>query len=213
MSIRPDQPQSTQAHADAAAASTLEQDLCDAAQALIQSRQNVSPKRLQEPGPSAEQLAQILDAAAAAPDHGLLRPWRFVIVPVQKRSLLADVFAQALIERDAAATPSIRLAVETMPSFAPNTAARSQPMRSVRCNSRWVVRRMFDSAYNDEMNSDGPGRGRNGLRLLTLPIFTKQTGCSPSVNPNSVRICDERIACPLVRPEPKPIACAASSMF
>ena len=105
MSIRPDQPQSTQAHADAAPASTLEQDLCDAAQALIQSRQNVSPKRLQEPGPSAEQLAQILDAAAAAPDHGLLRPWRFVIVPVQKRSLLADVFAQALIERDAAATP------------------------------------------------------------------------------------------------------------
>jgi hypothetical protein len=28
-----------------------------------------------------------------------------------------------------AATPTIKLAVETMPSFAPSTAARSQPMR------------------------------------------------------------------------------------
>lgn len=32
----------------------------------------------------------------------------------------------------AAATPIARLAVETMPSLAPSTAARSQPMRSVR---------------------------------------------------------------------------------
>ena len=35
----------------------------------------------------------------------------------------------------AAATPKMRLAVDTMPSFAPMTAARSQPMRSVRCRS------------------------------------------------------------------------------
>ena len=37
----------------------------------------------------------------------------------------------------AAATPSTRLAVETMPSLAPSTAARNQPMRSVRCHSAW----------------------------------------------------------------------------
>ena len=37
----------------------------------------------------------------------------------------------------AAATPSTRLAVDTMPSLAPRTAARSQPMRPVRCRSRW----------------------------------------------------------------------------
>lgn len=44
------------------------------AQALISSRQNVSPKRLVEPGPSAEQLNALLSLAAAAPDHGLLMP-------------------------------------------------------------------------------------------------------------------------------------------
>ena len=35
----------------------------------------------------------------------------------------------------AAATPITRLAVETMPSFAPSTAARSQPTRCERCIS------------------------------------------------------------------------------
>jgi nitroreductase len=67
---------------------------------LITTRQNISPKRLVAPGPDAEQVNTLFRAAAAAPDHGELRPWRFVLVPSDKRSLLADVFAQALIERD-----------------------------------------------------------------------------------------------------------------
>jgi hypothetical protein len=70
------------------------------AQALISSRQNVSPKRLVEPGPSAEQLEALLSLAAAAPDHGLLMPWRFILVPAGQRQHLAEVFALALIDRD-----------------------------------------------------------------------------------------------------------------
>ena len=75
-----------------------------AAQALICTRQNVSPRRLVEPGPSAEQLNALLNLAAAAPDHGLLTPWRFVLVPEAQRHLLAEVFALALIDRDPGAT-------------------------------------------------------------------------------------------------------------
>lgn len=74
------------------------------AEALITSRQNTSPRRLVEPGPSASALASIFRAAAAAPDHGLLRPWRFVIVPQARRADLAEVFALALIDRDPGAT-------------------------------------------------------------------------------------------------------------
>jgi nitroreductase len=74
------------------------------AQALISSRQNVSPKRLVEPGPSAEQLDALLSLAAAAPDHGLLMPWRFILVPAGRRQHLAEVFALALIDRDPGAT-------------------------------------------------------------------------------------------------------------
>ncbi len=74
--------------------------------ALIGSRQTVLPKRLVEPGPTPEQLEALLALAAAAPDHGLLTPWRFIVVPPAQRQRLAEVFAQALADRDAAATPA-----------------------------------------------------------------------------------------------------------
>jgi nitroreductase len=81
-------------------------EIAELALALITSRRNVSPKRLNEPGPDAAQLERIFAAAAAAPDHGEITPWRFVIVPVPARARLADVFALALIDRDPNATPS-----------------------------------------------------------------------------------------------------------
>ena len=74
-------------------------------EALISSRSNVSPKRLLEPGPTPEQLRELLTLAAAAPDHGMLTPWRFIIVPLEKRHRLAEVFGLALLDRDANATP------------------------------------------------------------------------------------------------------------
>ena len=75
------------------------------AAALLQSRRTILPKRLVAPGPDAEQLQLILNAAASAPDHGQLLPWRFVVVPATARTALADVFSVALRERDAQATP------------------------------------------------------------------------------------------------------------
>lgn len=76
----------------------------DAVRASILSRRNVSPRRLVEPGPSAEQLDAMLSLAAAAPDHGLLTPWRFVIVPAARRHRLAEAFVLALVDRDPGAT-------------------------------------------------------------------------------------------------------------
>lgn len=76
----------------------------DAAFASIVSRRNVSPRRLVEPGPSAGQLDALLSLAAAAPDHGLLTPWRFVVVPVAQRHRLAEAFALALVDRDPGAS-------------------------------------------------------------------------------------------------------------
>lgn len=74
--------------------------------ALMQSRQTILPKRLMAPGPDAAQLELILQAAATAPDHGQLRPWRLVRVPQAERGRLAEVFGAALLERDASATPA-----------------------------------------------------------------------------------------------------------
>jgi nitroreductase len=75
---------------------------------LIQARQTILPKRLLAPGPDEGQFQTMLEAANAAPDHGQLLPWRFVLVPEAQRAALAEVFAQALTERDAKATDEQR---------------------------------------------------------------------------------------------------------
>ena len=72
---------------------------------LMATRQTVLPKRLVAPGPDAAELALLFQAAAAAPDHDLINPWRFLIMPEHKRADLGDLFAQALIERDPSASP------------------------------------------------------------------------------------------------------------
>lgn len=71
---------------------------------LVLSRQNVSPRRLEAPGPNVSQIEQLFSAAAAAPDHGLLNPWRFICVGQNQRPALAKAFLLALLERDPGAT-------------------------------------------------------------------------------------------------------------
>ncbi len=71
---------------------------------LMASRQTVLPKRLAAPGPDAAELAQLFQAAAAAPDHDLINPWRFLIIPDNKRADLGELFAAALLDRDPSAS-------------------------------------------------------------------------------------------------------------
>ncbi|MDD5030233.1 MAG: nitroreductase [Rhodoferax sp.] len=83
----------------------LQPAYADLALTLITSRQTILPKRLFEPGPNPAQIDDLFTVAAAAPDHGEIRPWRFVLVPPARRADLGDAFAQALLQRDASATP------------------------------------------------------------------------------------------------------------
>jgi nitroreductase len=78
---------SPQADADRAALHTL------------LSRQSHWP--LTEPAPNDDDLALIVDAALRAPDHGRLRPWRFVIV----RGAARDALGQVLVDIARARTP------------------------------------------------------------------------------------------------------------
>ena len=71
---------------------------------LMASRQTVLPKRLVAPGPDAAELGQLFQAAATAPDHDLINPWRFLIIPDHKRADLGELFAKALLERDPSAS-------------------------------------------------------------------------------------------------------------
>lgn len=64
-----------------------------------------SAGRLGEPGPDAAQLERILRAAASAPDHGRLSPWRFVVMEGAARGVLGDAMASLLLRKHPDATP------------------------------------------------------------------------------------------------------------
>jgi nitroreductase len=62
----------------------------------VLTRQSVPPAFLKEPGPDDAALARILAAGACAPDHGRLRPWRFIVIRGPARARLGEVFVEAL---------------------------------------------------------------------------------------------------------------------
>jgi len=66
--------------------------------AVLRSRQ--SSPALIAPAPDRDQLRQLLLVAGSAPDHGRLRPWRFVVVDGPAIGPLGDAFAAAHAERD-----------------------------------------------------------------------------------------------------------------
>ncbi len=74
---------------------SVEDDLLE----LLALRYSVGPKHLAPPGPSAEQWARAADLALRAPDHGGLRPFRFVVVGDDRRAALAELFATGAQQR------------------------------------------------------------------------------------------------------------------
>ena len=62
---------------------------------LLATRRSGKPRDLVAPGPDDAQLCQILEIAARTPDHGKLAPWRFVVVPSEKRADLARTITDA----------------------------------------------------------------------------------------------------------------------
>jgi len=82
---------------------------------LLRTRRSGKPRDLVAPGPDAGQLRQILEIAQRTPDHGKLAPWRFVIVPLDRR----DALAQLLETAYRAEKPDAgRLELESMHQFA-----------------------------------------------------------------------------------------------
>jgi nitroreductase len=54
-----------------------------------------SAGRLAEPGPDSVQLQRILHAGSRAPDHGRLKPWRFVVMEGAAREAFTAAAAEA----------------------------------------------------------------------------------------------------------------------
>lgn len=60
---------------------------------------------LEAPAPTAVELSQVFAAAVCAPDHGQLRPWRFIVIDGDARHALGEAFAQSALLRDPQADP------------------------------------------------------------------------------------------------------------
>jgi nitroreductase len=71
-------------------------------------RRSVKPLEMHGPGPSADELTQLLTIAARVPDHGKLAPWRFIVLEGEGRlragEVLAKIYSADHPEADAART-------------------------------------------------------------------------------------------------------------
>lgn len=65
-----------------------------------------SQAKLIEPAPAAAELEDLLKCAMRAPDHGMLRPWRYLVLTGEARHQLGQAWAEAMAEAETDATPA-----------------------------------------------------------------------------------------------------------
>ncbi|NQX89184.1 MAG: nitroreductase family protein [Halioglobus sp.] len=81
-------------------------------------QRNSAPK-LTEPGPSAGQLEEIFRAGLRAPDHGRLRPWRFISIAGDRRIAFGELLEHCLVARSPNADITTRDKARNAPLRAP----------------------------------------------------------------------------------------------
>ncbi|MEB0206505.1 NAD(P)H nitroreductase [Pseudomonas sp. CCC3.1] len=79
----------------------------------------VSAPRLLDPAPSAEQREVLFAAALRAPDHGQLRPYRFLTVEGEARNQLGEILAEAVQAQGGEVTQAALDKARAMPLRAP----------------------------------------------------------------------------------------------
>ena len=96
----------------------------------IRSRRHAGALMLERPGPDAREMEAILEAGAAAPDHGKLVPFRFVVVPDEARAAFVaaslEAFRAAVPDADEAGLRKARGKAEQPPALVA-LLARLQP--------------------------------------------------------------------------------------
>lgn len=75
--------------------------------------------RLQEPAPTEAQLQALLGAAVRAPDHGLLRPWRFLPLTGVQREQLGDMMLASCLAEQPDLSEAQQLKLRQAPLRAP----------------------------------------------------------------------------------------------
>lgn len=79
---------------------------------FLAARRSVKPDRLAAPGPTPEQLRQILTVGTRVPDHKKLAPWRFIVFEGDARKSVGEVFAKACQAEESQPPSHVRLDME-----------------------------------------------------------------------------------------------------
>jgi len=86
---------------------------------LSQLRARNSAPRLTDPAPTQDELDEMLECALRSPDHGRLRPWRFISIRGERRADLGALLEQSLVRTNPEADDAARLKARGAPLRAP----------------------------------------------------------------------------------------------
>lgn len=73
---------------------------------FLQRRRSMKVKGIGEPGPSDEQIADILAIAGRVPDHGKMTPWRFIVFKGDARQRAGEHLKAAWLSEEPEAMPA-----------------------------------------------------------------------------------------------------------
>ena len=79
----------------------------------------VSVPRLGKPAPAPELLAQVYQCALRAPDHMMLRPWRYLVVEGNARKRLGELFCESAKRSEGTLSEAQEDKYRAMPMRAP----------------------------------------------------------------------------------------------
>jgi len=123
-------------------------------------RRSVAVRRMGGPGPSEAEMTQILAAALAAPDHGVLRPWKVMRCTRRGQARLAELFIAAKLrqkpdaneaeltrERDKAEKPPVLLAMLATPKPAKGEITEAEQLASAGAAMQSILLAAFGLGY------------------------------------------------------------------
>lgn len=177
---------------------------------LVAARRQVAPRKLIEPGPDRAQIERMFSAAAAAPDHGRIRPWRFVEIPPDRRELLGEAFVEATREReqvvDEARAQAARARARNAPFLALAVVRLAGDDAEIPDAERLVSLGCGLQAILLAATAAGYGSGLASGRALRSEAIRRLFALAPDERP----VCFVAIGTPIGAPEPHAPAAAGT---
>lgn len=152
---------------------TLSNPVLDA----IRARKHMGALMLDVPGPSPQQCDAILEAGAAAPDHGRLVPFRFVLVPDRARQAFVvaslAAFKEAVPEADEFGLKKARGKAEQPPTIVALIACVDARHPKIVASDQWLTIGCALQNLWLAAESLGFACGVSSGRLLETPVMRR----------------------------------------